>query len=411
MVSDSQTDTMPVPDADRTAWRNVIVLMLAAAVLGAQLPAIMTIGGLAGSTLAPSQALSTFPISMVVLGSMLSAAPLSGFMQRRGRKAGFFVGSILGATGAAIGALGLYFGSFGLLLAGSFLTGTYMASQAFYRFAAIDTASDTFRAKAISLVMAAGLVAAILGTEIVKVTAETTVIPFLATYGVVFVLNLLGLVIFPFLDIPVPSAASTGAGGRSRRELLKSSAILVAVICGTVAYALMNLVMTATPLAVVGCGFSTAEAADVVRWHVLAMFGPAFVTGHLINRFGAPMIIATGLVILAGTGAVALSGVELGHFYVALVLLGVGWNFGFIGATAMLASQHSAEERGRIQGLNDTIVFGVVTLASLASGGLMHLGGDAASGWTAVNLAMVPLLVLAAGSLVWLATRGKDVTA
>lgn len=405
----TQTDAsdLSVSDQTRDQRRNVIVLMAASAILGAQLPAIFTIGGLAGSTLAPTPALATFPISLIVLGSMLSATPMSAIMQRYGRRVGFILGSVLGTLGATIGAAGLYSGSFGLLLFGSFLTGGFMASQAFYRFAATDTASDQFRATAISLVMAAGLVAAILGTEIVKLTAEATAIPFLGTYAAVIVLNLAGLLIYPFLSIPVPEAPKANEGGRSRSELLSTPAILVAVICATVAYALMNLVMTATPLAVVGCGFSTSDAADVVRWHVLAMFGPAFVTGHLINRFGTTTIISIGLVILAGAGGVALSGVALEQFYLALVLLGVGWNFAFIGATAMLAAQHSPAERGRIQGLNDTIVFGVVTLASLSSGGLMHLGEDAVMGWTAVNLAMLPLLALAAGSLFWLIARGR----
>ncbi len=394
---------------DRNAWRNVIVLMAAAAILGAQLPAIFTIGGLAGSSLAPTPVLSTFPISLIVLGSMLSATPMSGIMQRYGRRTGFLIGAGLGTLGATIGAVGLYLGNFWLLLTGSFLTGGYMASQAFYRFAATDTASDGFKATAISLVMAAGLAAAILGTEIVKLTSEATVIPFLGTYVAVILLNLAGLVIFPFLSIPTPVRQSAAEGGRTRRQMLATPAILVAVICATVAYALMNLVMTATPLAVVGCGFSTSDAADVVRLHVLAMFGPAFFTGYLINRFGVTTIISIGIVILAAADTVALAGVELGNFYVALILLGVGWNFGFIGATTMLSAQHSAEERGRIQGMNDTIVFGVVTLASLSSGGLMHLGQDAVAGWSAVNLAMVPLLLLAAGALVWLSLRGKSV--
>ena len=176
-----------------------------------------------------------------------------------------------------------------------------------------------------------------------------------------------------------------------------------------VAYALMNLVMTSTPLAVVGCGFTTDHAAEVVRAHVLAMFAPSFFTGHLIVRFGVERIVGIGMVILAGAGVVALSGTELTHFFGALVLLGLGWNFGFIGATTMLASAHTPEERGRVQGMNDMIVFGCVTLASLSSGGLMNCtGGDAVQGWTAVNLAMVPFLILAGGALIWLVYHEKS---
>jgi MFS family permease len=175
-----------------------------------------------------------------------------------------------------------------------------------------------------------------------------------------------------------------------------------------VSYSLMNLVMTSTPLAIVGCGFATAQAADVVSAHVLAMFAPSFFTGHLIARFGAERIVTAGLVILMGAGAIGLSGVELFHFYGALVLLGLGWNFGFIGATAMLTAAHAPEERGRVQGMNDFAVFGMVGVASLASGGLMNCsGGDALQGWTAVNLAMIPMLALAFGALIWFALRNR----
>jgi len=390
------------------ARRNVAVLALANALLGAQMPAIFIIGGLAGGMLAPNPCFATLPISLIVLGSMLSASPMGAVMQRFGRKAGFFLGAGAGALGGAIGAWGLATGSFALLLLGSLVTGTYMATQAFYRFAATDVAPEDYKPKAISLVMAGGLLAALIGPEIVKWTAEASVVPFFGTYLAVIALNLVGATVFAALDVPRPAAPAPGAArGRSRWDLLTTPAILVAVICATVSYALMNLVMTATPLAVVGCGFSTSDAADVVRIHVLAMFGPAFFTGHLISRFGAVPVVATGLVILAGAGAVALSGVALGNFYLALFLLGIGWNFGFIGATSMLTAQHSPEERGRIQGLNDTIVFGVVTMASLASGGLMNCaGGDPVEGWSAVNIAMLPLLALAGAALIWLAFNG-----
>jgi Major Facilitator Superfamily. len=198
------------------------------------------------------------------------------------------------------------------------------------------------------------------------------------------------------------------AEGRSRRDLLRDPKIAVAIICAMVSYALMNLMMTSTPLAVVGCGFGTDDAADVVSAHVIAMFAPSFVTGHLIARFGAMRIVAAGLFLLAAAGAVAMTGVELYRFFGALVLLGVGWNFGFIGATALLAEGHSVEERGRVQGMNDFLVFGCVTIASLMSGVLMNAGADVAGGWNAVNLAMAPFLMLAGGALIWLAMKPKD---
>ncbi len=395
---------------DSIARRNVAVLVAAQALLGAQMPMIFTIGGLAGQSLAPNPCFATLPISLIVLGSMLAATPVSHLMQKLGRQKGFMLGTLGGALGGAVGAYGLYVASFPIYLLGSLLTGIYMSAQGFYRFAAADTASDEFRPKAISYVMAGGLVSAIIGPQLVKLTADAYVIPFFGTYLAVIAVNVIGSGLFLFLRIPKPPVPSEDAPkGRSRIELLKTPRIAVAVICAMVSYALMNLVMTSTPLAVVGCGFTKNNAADVVTAHVLAMYIPSFFTGHLIARFGVEKIVASGLVILAGAGAVALSGVELEQFFVALILLGVGWNFGFIGATTMLAGAHDPHERGRMQGLNDLLVFGGVTFASLSSGGLMNCsGGTPQAGWTAVNLAMAPFLVLAGGALIWLVLRPKD---
>ena len=395
---------------DSRAKRNVIVLVMAQAILGAQMPMIFTIGGLAGQSLASNACFATLPISLIVLGSMCAATPVSAFMQRFGRRAGFALGALGGALGGAVGAYGLYTASFPIFLAGSFLTGIYMSAQGFYRFAAADTASDAYRPKAISYVMAGGLAAAIIGPQLVKLTADAFVVPFLGTYAAVIAINLVGALLFLFLDIPRPPVPSEDAPrGRSRRELITTPGIAVAVICAMVSYALMNLVMTSTPLAVVGCGFETGDAANVVTAHVLAMYVPSFFTGHLIARFGVEKIVALGLFILACAGGVALTGVELEQFFLALVLLGIGWNFGFIGATTMLAASHAPYERGRMQGLNDLIVFGGVTMASLASGGLMNCsGGSAQEGWTAVNMAMAPFLVLAGGALIWLILRPEE---
>ncbi|KJS43647.1 MAG: multidrug MFS transporter [Roseovarius sp. BRH_c41] len=403
------TDTALHPD-DSRAKRNVAVLVAAQAILGAQMPMIFVVGGLAGQSLASNICFATLPISLIVLGSMLSATPISHLMQRYGRRVGFMIGAGAGAIGGAIGAYGLYTASFPIFLLGSLITGTYMSAQGFYRFAAADTASDAFRAKAISYVMAGGLLSAVIGPQLVKATSQAMVIPFLGTYLAVIALNIAGAFLFLMLDIPKPPVPAVDAPhGRTRMELLKTPRIAVAVICATVSYALMNLVMTSTPLAVVGCGFDAGDAADVVTAHVLAMYIPSFFTGHLIARFGVEKIVAIGLVILAGAGAVALNGVHLENFFVALILLGIGWNFGFIGATTLLAGSHAPHERGRMQGLNDLIVFGGVTFASLSSGGLMNCsGGTPEAGWTSVNLAMAPFLILAGGALIWLTLRPKD---
>ena len=395
---------------DRRAKRNVAVLVGAQAILGSQMPMMFVVAGLAGQMLASNVCFATLPISMIVLGSMLSATPVSAIMQRYGRRAGFFLGTFGGATGAVVSAYGLYTASFTLFLVGSFISGIYMSAQGFYRFAATDTASDDFRPKAISYVMAGGLISAVIGPQLATATSTAFVVPFLGTYFAVVSVNVIGSLLFLFLDIPKPEPISADTPrGRTRWELLTTPRIAVAVICAMVSYALMNLVMTSTPLAVVGCGYTEKTAGYVVTGHVLAMFAPSFFTGHLINRFGVEKIMGLGIAILAAAGIVGLQGVDLENFFVALILLGLGWNFGFIGATTMLTGAHEPHERGRMQGLNDLLVFGGVTVASLASGGLMNCsGGSAVEGWTAVNMAMVPFLALAGGSLIWLVMRGKD---
>ena len=412
--------TIDIADNSR-AKRNVTVLVIAQAILGAQMPMIFAIGGLAGKMLATNPCWATLPISMIVFGSMTTAPWLSPLMQRNGRKFGFMLGAFSGMIGAMICAVGLYLNNFALFLAGSYVTGIYMSAQGFYRFAATDTATDDFKPKAISYVMAGGLISAIVGPQLNKVVGDLNpVIPFLGSYLTIVAINFFGLFLFMFLDLPAgvrndPNAAK--APTRSRLAMLTDPPILVAIIVGMVSYALMNLVMTATPLAVVGCGYGSDSANDIVTAHVLAMFVPSFFTGHLIARFGVTRIMALGLIILGGAGIAALTGVQIADeatapslfsFYAGLILLGIGWNFGFIGATAMLSKSHSADERGTVQGLNDLIVFGGVTVASLASGGLMNCsGGSPIDGWTAVNMAMVPFLALAGGSLIWLALRPK----
>ena len=395
---------MSIKGNNQLAKRNVAVLICAQAILGSQMPMIFTVGGLAGQSLASNACFATLPISMIVLGSMLTASPLSNLMQKFGRKFGFFIGAIGGLTGGIIGAVGLATGSFAIFLMGSFLTGIYMSAQGFYRFAATDTATKSFRPKAISYVMAGGLASAIIGPQIVKFTAEAMVIPFLGTYIAVVILNFLGSFLFLLLKIPKLEKKNIyDPNKRSNKQLVSTPRIAVAMICAMVSYAMMNLVMTSTPLAVVGCGYSPSDAANVVSAHVIAMFLPSFFTGHLITRYGEELIVGIGLFFLALAGIVALSGVNLENFFLALVFIGLGWNFGFIGATTMLTNSHSEAERGRIQGMNDLFVFGGVTVASFSSGGLMNCtGGNHLTGWTSVNLAIFPMLLIAAATLVWL---------
>lgn len=395
----------------QSAKRNVMILIVAQAVLGAQMPLLFTFSGLAGQKLASNICFATLPISMIVFGSMTTAPWLSTFMQRYGRSTGFMVGAAGGAIGALLCAIAIYNSSFLLLLLGSYFTGIYMSAHGFYRFAATDLASDDYRPKAISYVMAAGLLSAVIGPQLGSAAFDALVVPFMGVYAAAFALNVVGFFIFPFLkNAPIESAKDTPYQGRSRFELLKSPRVATSIICAMVSYSLMNLVMTSTPLAVVGCGFTEVNAGQIVTAHVVAMYAPSFFTGHLIARFGVERIVGIGLAILMAAGLVALSGVNLSNFFIALVLLGIGWNFGFIGATAMLATAHTPQERGAVQGMNDFMVFGLVTVASLASGGLMNCsGGSPVEGWNAVNYAMVPFLALAFGSLIWLTmiTRKK----
>jgi MFS family permease len=384
---------------DARARRNVAVLFFCQAVLGAQLPINIILGGLAGATLADNRALATLPISVMVLMSMLTAVPASHFMGRFGRRAGFLVGAAAGAVGGALAMTALLTDRFGLLLVASAFTGIYQSTQGFFRFAAADTASPQFKPKAISWVLAGGLLSAVIGPEIVRVMADLFApVPYAGAYSAVIALNAIGAASLVLLDIPRPEHLPGSApGGRPLAEILRQPRTIVAILCAMVSYAMMTLVMTSTPLAMIGHGFTTDHAADVVRWHVIAMFGPSFFTGSLIARFGHVRIIALGLLMLGLCSVIALSGTALDHFYLALIALGLGWNFGFIGGTSLLATSHTSVEQAKVQGINDFLVLGLVTVASVSSGALLNL-----SGWASVQYAMAPALIIAATALIWL---------
>ena len=393
---------------DHIAKRNVVVLVLGQMFFGAQMPMLFIFGSLAGAFLTTNPALATLPISIMMLTTMLMAGPVSLFMGKYGRRAGFLFGVSMGALGGLIGAWALFEGEFYMLLIASAFSGMYQSCHGFFRFAAADTASDDFKPKAISWVLAGGLGAALIGPELgARLHDHFELAPFAGVYLAIAALNLLFAPILLFLNIPLPEN-STGQQNSEVPviDILKRPAVVVAILCGMVSFALMNLVMTATPLAMQACGFNPETSADVVRWHVIAMFGPSFFTGNLIKRFGAPKIIGTGLLLLGASGVVALSGIELLNFYIALILLGLGWNFGFIGATAFLASIVEPEYRAKVQGFNDFCVFGLVAFASFSSGGLLSWFG-----WEAVLMAMPPFLLLAAVGLIWLMGRQKAVPA
>ena len=378
--------------------RNLVVLFLAHAVLGCQLPVNVVLGGLAGAELAGNRALATLPLSIIVLASMFSAPLASLVMGKLGRRPGFVLGALAGAIGGALSARALFVDSFGLLLVGSAFTGVFQAFQAFVRFAASDAVPDAMKPKAISWVLAAGLISALVGPEIVRWLSDAFApTPYAGAYAAIVGVNILGAAVLLFLRMPrAPRRAVGFVPARSTIALLRQPKLIAAVFCAMVSYAVMSLVMTPTSLAMFDHGFSANQAADVVRWHVFAMYAPSFFTGNLIARFGHSKIIATGLVLLAGCAVIALMGVDIHHFYIALIFLGIGWNFGFIGATSLLATAHSADEQVLIRGLNDFLVFGLVAAASFSSGALLN-----GWGWDAVQYAAAPAVVVALGVLFW----------
>ena len=388
------------------AKRNVAVLVFAHAVLGSQLAINIIVAGLAGAVLADDPALATLPISIVVLGSLVSAPALSLFMGRYGRRAGFWVAALAGAVAAVLCARALFVGSFALFMAGSVLLGVYQAAQGFFRFAAADTASEAFQPKAISWVLAGGLLSALLGPEILRATSGiVSSVPYMSAYLAMIFLNVVGAIGLKFLDIPTPPRTAIDADtGRPLARIARQPAFLIAVLAGMVGFASMSLVMTSTPLAMVGHGFTPGHAADVVRWHIVAMFAPSFVTGAVIARFGRLPVIAVGLLLLGSCGVIALAGVDLQHFYLALVALGIGWNFSYIGATSLLGTTHTRAEQAKVQGLNDFLVLGFVAVGSFGSGALLE-----AFGWSAVQYAMAPALLIALAGVGWLAVSQRRV--
>ncbi|MEM9781484.1 MAG: MFS transporter [Pseudomonadota bacterium] len=395
---------------DSRARRAVIILTWAQSVLGMLLPVHMVLGGLAGAVLAPSTLLATLPISLMVLGSMIGAPTLSAIMARTGRRAGFLGAALMGSSGGFLAAHAIDIQSFALFGAASFLIGLYVAGHNLYRFAATDMASDAYKPKAISWVLAGGLIAALLGPEVIKRFGDLMEpVPYAGAYLVMGGVMLAGALPLFALDIPRPAHAPQSprqAVGRPLAEILREPRVAVAVLCGMSSYAMMTLMMTATPLAMAACGFTTDPTADVVRAHVLAMYAPSLITGRIVARFGPVPVVLAGQVCLALAGGIAMSGITYAHFMSALILLGLGWNFGFIGATAMLSTATRPEEQARVQGFNDFAVMALVLVASLGSGAVLD-----SLGWMAVQAVMLPLLTLAVGALAWLHLERRAVPA
>jgi MFS family permease len=387
--------------ADVPAWRNIRLLTVAQALGGAGPPIIVSLGGLVGHQLSPDPTLITLPVSLYNLGLALGTLPAAYLMRRLGRRNAYLLGAGFGAMGGALAATGVFIASFLVFCLGTFTAGFYAAYVQSYRFAAADGVTGSLRARAISWVMVGGLFAAIIGPQLVIWTREAIpAAPFAGSFLSQVALALIALPVLLLLRVPDPATGHAGSGGRPLRAILAQPRFMLAVASGVVSYGLMTFVMTAAPVAMVGHGHSVDMAALGIQWHILAMFAPSFVTGRLIQRFGKERIVATGLMLLGTSAMVALSGLQIGHFWAALVLLGIGWNFGFIGATTMVTDCYTPAERSKAQGANDFMVFGVVAGASFFSGNLLH-----ASGWAAINWLVFPAIALVLVPLLWRGAR------
>jgi predicted MFS family arabinose efflux permease len=385
---------------DALARRNALVLAVAQALAGGNNIVIVSTVSIVGAVLAPNVGLATLPITAMVLGMWLGTLPVGWLARHMGRRFALQCGSVFGVASGLVSYSAVVNGNFWLLLAGTFCGGLYAAAHQSYRFAAADTASDAFRPKAVSWVMAGGVFAAVIGPQLVIFTKDLlTPYVFAASYLGQSVFALAAAGVLQFVKVP-PLAAKRTSQGRPLLEIVRTPRFIVAVACGVASYTSMNLVMTSAPLAMVGCGHSVTDAALGIQWHVLAMFGPSFFTGGLIARFGVGRITAIGLVLIGLTAVVDISGLTVAHFWTGLVLLGLGWNFSFIGATTMVTHCHRAEERNKVQAFNDFLIFGSMAVSSFSSGQLL-----ADFGWQTVNVVIFPTILVAAVMLGWLRLR------
>ncbi|WP_028349760.1 MFS transporter [Bradyrhizobium murdochi] len=375
--------------AVRRERSNVVRLAVAQALAGANSTVVYAIGAVVGDILAPSRTLATLPVSVFVVGMALCTLPAGAVAERYGRRTTFLLGAGSGILAGLIAFLAVLQASFPLFCMSTFFGGAYAAVVLSFRFAAADCAAPERRPRALSAVMAGGVFAGVIGPQLVTHTMNLWG-PYLfaATFIGQAALAAFSAVILAGVQLPRPTATERGAG-RPLAVIAYQPRFILAVICGVVSYLLMNFIMTAAPLAMKFCGLSQESANLGLQWHAIAMYTPSFWTGRLITRFGSSAVVAVGLALIAGSSSVGLLGIDVGHFWVTLILLGIGWNFGFIGASAMVLECHRPEEKARVQSLNDFVVFGTMTVGSFLSGGLLS-----SFGWsTVLVLSFVPLLI------------------
>jgi MFS family permease len=375
--------------SDARVRSNVVRLAAAQALTGANAAVIFATGSIVGATLAPSISLATVPVSVYVLGLAAGTLPTGVISRAYGRRVAFIIGTGCGALTGLLGAFAILRGSFLLFCCATFLGGLYAAVSQSYRFAAADGASAEFRPKAVSWVMAGGVFAGVLGPQLVQWTMDVWS-PYLFAFSFVAqaIVALIAMAVLAGIDAPKP-APSDLHRGRPLFEIARQPRFIAAALCGVIAYPIMNLVMTSAPLAMRMCGLSLSDSNFAIQWHIVAMYAPSFFTGSLIARFGAPRVVATGLLLEAAGAAIGLSGITAIHFWTTLIVIGIGWNFAFVGASALVLETHRPQERNKVQAFNDFLVFGMMAVGSFSSGQLL-----ANFGWSAVSLVVFPPVLL-----------------
>jgi len=393
---------MDVATGDRLARRNAMVLAVTQALAGGNNTVLVATAGIVGTALAPDKSLATLPISIFVLGLWTGTLPIGALARRFGRRTALQIGTASGALAGLICCAAVLQGSFLLFCIGAVFNGFYAAAHNSYRFAAADTASDAFRPKAISWVLLGGVLAGVVGAQLVIGTKDLWPL-FAATFVGQSVIAVISAGVLTLLNIPRPPLHSAAGAGRPLSEIARQPRFIVAVACGVAAYSMMNMVMTSAPLAMVMCNHSVTEATLGLQWHVIGMYAPSFITGTLIARFGVERIAGLGLALIIGAAAIGFAGISLWHFWIALTLLGVGWNFALIGATTMVTTCHRPHERNRVQAFNDFLIFGSMAISSFSSGALLTTFG-----WATVNEVVFPVTLTAAALLIWGTVRGRE---
>lgn len=370
---------------------NFVLILLAAAILGSAMPMLIVLGGLAGLTLTPHPTLSTLPPSMQMLAGLFAAAPISYLMGKKGRKAGFVVSAGFAAIGGLLGGIAMLTSQFWLLIAAHVALGAALVGLNYFRFAVSEVVPKHMQSIAISFILGAGLISALIGPEVFNRTKDLLApVQFAGAYFAIIPIVILGLIPVLLTQFGKVKVNSTEAiKPVSLRKVLMRRPVMLAVLASSISGGIMMLLMTPTPLAMTHHGHTQLDASSVIKWHVIAMFAPSFVTGWIIKRMGIINVIGMGMLLLGGASALAVAGISLHHFYSALIVLGIGWNFGFIGATTLLAQSLEPHERAKVQGFNDTALALAFTIASFSSGALVTQFS-----WDIVAIAALPVLAL-----------------